>query len=666
MYKILVKSRWAIFSLALCVILLCIFYLSIPPQKIPVFGWIKFDWYTASRLEIIAVSASCLSLPLLLKPGKKEKVIVRLGKIGFSMRDLCRHMLITGETGSGKTAGAIKSICRQLFINEPSFGGLTLDMKGNFTQDIEDIAGGVSPDALEKLVSIQVCPDTIKCRLGFSEEKIKKDDLYTKVKVIVEAECRKRLAQKTCSLDHAEMLDLETLVEKGRDGDEYILYINATFYDVESLNSQIFIEGKPLLSLIESAGYCPHPNWTAKKVYNILSYKGIPFSSYAKLLMDTGKALSGKSGGGGSDYFEQQAGQQVALMLDLLESVQWMKTQIKDIEEWGDGLPQSAKKGTPPSEIWKTMPDYVSCTGLADLLLDGWILSDDKNMITFLNNEIIKKKEDHPLRKYEDRFQKLKKEVEHFIRFKQKSKNAAAEMSGITGTLENLLQFFRDPYIAEVFSPRENSCEFEDIDLGKIFSVSIPQRYQKERPFINTFFKMIYYNHAQLRFGRMDSIKLKNFLLLIMDEAQSGVTDSGAGGMSDFTVIDKIRQAKSAVLFAAQSTSSFDPAISKEAKEALLLNLANQIHFKAADDNGAEYIANKIGKREIWERSRTTSKGSTSMSESKKEVYKIKPFELREFAPFECVVVHPDSGYQRTKLPPIAPDGSILKFYYSL
>ena len=71
----------------------------------------------------------------------------------------------------------------------------------------------------------------------------------------------------------------------------------------------------------------------------------------------------------------------------------------------------------------------------------------------------------------------------------------------------------------------------------------MPQKYQTERRYVNTFLKMLFYTHVLRRFDRpKEQRKDKNLLILWADEAQRFVT-SNDEGMSDYNTIDVIREA---------------------------------------------------------------------------------------------------------------------------
>jgi hypothetical protein len=81
---------------------------------------------------------------------------------------------------------------------------------------------------------------------------------------------------------------------------------------------------------------------------------------------------------------------------------------------------------------------------------------------------------------------------DHFI--KRYLNQPPEQMGGVRETIGNYLQCFSIPDIAEVFCAvgKSNTFEFSDIDHGKMICVSMPQKYQRERRYVNTFLKMLF------------------------------------------------------------------------------------------------------------------------------------------------------------------------------
>jgi type IV secretory pathway TraG/TraD family ATPase VirD4 len=238
------------------------------------------------------------------------------------------------------------------------------------------------------------------------------------------------------------------------------------------------------------------------------------------------------------------------------------------------------------------------------------------------------------------------------------------QIGGVKETIANYLQPFITPEIAQVFCPARNSFEFADLDRGKIICVAMPQKFQMERRYINTFLKMLFYTHALRRFDKpADERRRDNLLILWADEAQRFVTAS-EDGMSDYNCIDVIREARATVVAAAQSSTSFIPPLGREKARVFTLNLRNRLIFKAADEEGAMESADFLGKKRVIKKSWGYHSGKMSRNYSEQEEYKIKPHVLRNLRKHTAVVVHCERGHRRKVLSPIEPDGRVSAWFH--
>ena len=240
----------------------------------------------------------------------------------------------------------------------------------------------------------------------------------------------------------------------------------------------------------------------------------------------------------------------------------------------------------------------------------------------------------------------------------------AEQLGGVKTTVANYLKYFTDPDIAAVFCPRKSSFTFSDIDRGKVVCVSIPQRYQVERRYINTLLKLAFYAHALQRFDKSDSERAgDNLLIFWADEAQRIVT-AASDGMSDHNVVDVIREARATVVAATQSYASLIPPMGDEQKaKVLIANLANRIDFCAADEDSAKIAADTLGKYEGKRRTDGYSGGQRTYSWTKENKYFFEPHEFRKLRKFHAVVQHCEGGFRKLKLPPIGPDGRTPSWY---
>ena len=240
----------------------------------------------------------------------------------------------------------------------------------------------------------------------------------------------------------------------------------------------------------------------------------------------------------------------------------------------------------------------------------------------------------------------------------------AEQLGGVKATIANYLKYFTDPDIAAVFCPEKSSFAFSDIDRGKVICVSIPQRYQVERRYINTLLKLSFYSHAQRRFDKSERQRAgDNLIIFWADEAQRIVTASSEG-MSDHNVVDVIREARATVVAATQSYTSLIPPMGDEQKtKVLIANLANRITFCAADEDSAKIAADTLGKYEGKRRTVGYSGGRRTSSWTAEDKYFVEPHEFRKLTKFTAVVQHCEGSFKKLKLSPVGSDGRAPAWY---
>ena len=191
----------------------------------------------------------------------------------------------------------------------------------------------------------------------------------------------------------------------------------------------------------------------------------------------------------------------------------------------------------------------------------------------------------------------------------------------------------------------------------------MPQKFQAERRYVNTFLKMLFYTHVLRRFDKPKDVRRDaNLLILWADEAQRFVTASEEG-MSDYNCVDVIGEAHATIVAAAQCSTSFVPPLGRDKARVLTLNLRNRMIFKADDEEGAVESADFLGKRKFVKRSWGFSHGHTTSNYNEQEEHKIKPYVLRSLPKHYCILVHAECGYKRTLLPPIEPDGKVCAWF---
>ena len=237
------------------------------------------------------------------------------------------------------------------------------------------------------------------------------------------------------------------------------------------------------------------------------------------------------------------------------------------------------------------------------------------------------------------------------------------QLGGVRETIANYLQYFLTPEVAEVFCTGESTFDFSSIDQGKIILTTMPQKFQTERRYVNTFLKLLYYNHALRRFDKPKADRAKhNLLILWADEAQRFMTAS-EDGTGDYNCVDVIREAGATVVAAAQSTTSLVPPLGNDKAKVLTLNLRNRLIFRAADEADAVQAADFLGKKRVVKRSWGCSAGKRNVNYSETEEHKIKPHKLRNLRDHECVVVHCERGFRRVTLPPLESDNRVAPWF---
>jgi type IV secretory pathway TraG/TraD family ATPase VirD4 len=347
--------------------------------------------------------------------------------------------------------------------------------------------------------------------------------------------------------------------------------------------------------------------WIPRHTYNLTSDRTIPYNTFAKAVVDTASSL-GQAGDKG--FFRNQAQIHIAAALETLREI----------------------------------GADVTLENAYSLLLDQGDL--DEAMSDLASNHQTARRRELG---------------EHFAnRFLSQPPE---QIGGVKETIANYLQAFVTPEIAQVFCPASNTFDFTDIDRGKIICVAMPQKFQLERRYVNTFLKMLFYTHALRRFDKPAKERRRdNLLILWADEAQRFVTAS-EDGMSDYNCIDVIREAQATVVAAAQSSSSFIPPLGRDKARVFTLNLRNRLIFKAADEEGAVETADFLGKRKTIKRSWGYSAGKRSSNYSEHDEHKIKPHVLRNFPKHVGVVVHCERGYRRKLLSPFEPNGTISPWF---
>jgi hypothetical protein len=244
---------------------------------------------------------------------------------------------------------------------------------------------------------------------------------------------------------------------------------------------------------------------------------------------------------------------------------------------------------------------------------------------------------------------------------------AGEEASGIKSTAENYLRPYAERGLENTFSAydRTDLVSMDDMDKQRVLVPTIPQSYTGRR-YIMAFFKILYYQHALMRYDRFGAkVAEAPPLVLWADEGQNTLLPT-EGGLSDITSLDKIRAANCTVVFAMQDYVSAIPAIDGQDKaEVLFTNLNNQLIFSLNSSKGRKIASDHIGESEQWEYSHSTaSKSGRSISRSKKLKAIYPPTYFRNLRRFQCVMLHCEGRFLTTVLPPVNDNGRGVPRWY--
>lgn len=324
--------------------------------------------------------------------------------------------------------------------------------------------------------------------------------------------------------------------------------------------------------------------WQAPLRLNLLADRSVPWSTYAKILVDTASAAGQQ---GGQSFFKESARDVITHAMHALDAAGFLVT----LDNVHHVICQSADTALLVEALEKTADPEAEAE-----------------------------------RKY----------------FRDFAEQPPEQRSGTVGTVANYLRPYTPPDIAEVFCSPEPNFALAEIDQGRLICLSVPQTYQVERKYLNFLCKQLLFLHAFRRFD-LDAAELRrrNMIVVILDEGQK-TTLVSEDGFSDHTAVDELREAGMCVISSTQTPLSFYASFVQEKKaDVFMANLRTQIHFRAADEKGAAILSAKMGGRELRKYSGGISGGRTARNWQMTDEPWFKPAKLLALPEGTAVIKHP-------------------------
>lgn len=354
---------------------------------------------------------------------------------------------------------------------------------------------------------------------------------------------------------------------------------------------------KPLSAMARSLGHedslrlirvrpthIPPPSWTPPLRLNLLAMPDVPWTTYAKIIVDTATAAGQR---GGQAFFKETARDVITHAMHALEAAD---------------LP-------------------VTLANVHDMICVSTELA-----------MVLARLAERPGRAAEA-------ELQYFRDF---AEQPPEQKSGTVYTVANYLRPYTPPDIAEVFCSVDPNFSLTEVDDGRLICLSIPQTYQVERRYLNLISKQLFFLHAFRRFDLdPDELQRRNMIVLVLDEGQK-TTLVSEDGFSDHGTVDELREAGVCLISATQTPLSLYAAFETERKaDVFMANLRTQVHFRAADEKGAKIISEKMGGREIRKYSGGVSAGRASRNWQMVDEPWFKPTWLQALPEGEAVIRHP-------------------------
>lgn len=354
---------------------------------------------------------------------------------------------------------------------------------------------------------------------------------------------------------------------------------------------------KPLQAMAQSLGqedtlrlirvrptHVPPEKWTPPLQLNLLGDPDVPWSTYAKMIVDTATAAGQK---GGQSFFKETARDVITHAMHALEVA---------------GLP-------------------VTLANVHDAIC---ISTETALLLARLGEQ------GSPAAEIERQY------------FKDFAEQPPEQKSGTVFTVANFLRPYTPPDIRQVVCSVTPNFTLAEVDAGRLICLSVPQTYQVERRYLNLLFKQLFFLHAFRRFDlEPEQLRQRNVIVLVLDEGQK-TTLVSEDGFSDHATVDELREAGVCLISATQTPLSLYAAFETTNKaDVFMANLRSQIHFRSADEKGAKILSEKMGGREVRKYSGGVSGGRSSSNWQPMDEPWCKPQRLLALPPGNALIRHP-------------------------
>lgn len=386
-------------------------------------------------------------------------------------------------------------------------------------------------------------------------------------------------------------------------------------------------------------------NFKPKDKCNILKCNGnMPWENWGSIITDVGKSFQPPDG----SYFPEQAYVVIVKGLYFLEKFMLYKKYFKAALENKIRLGNQDEHGRVLKDILNTIPEKMALDSLYEILVNiegfGSMIDEFKTWM------IASKQEDSD-----------RETMKHIADIKEQYLDVVKETrDGIKGTIQNYLQVFAIKDINDVFCAEDGDFSIREMNDGKIICTSIPQHYEKAKRYINTYFKLLFFDFAKSRFSDEKAVRKKhNLCVLFGDESQDIVTASKYG-QADHETAAKIRSAKCAIVYSCQDFKSYVPRLGKDNADVLILNLANKYLFRVCDSDSADKISKMFGTVKKWEITHAKKGGSRR----KVDKPRFETNEIQNMPNHTCIIRHVNGENRKYFIPPIDEKGNRPAWYF--